>query len=300
MRPALREYHGWKFDSRRWAHYRPRAGDIVIATYPKCGTTWMQHIVNMLVGGSAEPVPLYSRGGWPDVREGDAAAAMAELEAKPGRRVLKSHIPADGLPLFDELHYIHVARDGRDACMSYHNHCRAYTQATLDVHDANGLGDPDIRAPYPRAPEDPRAFFAQWLQAGQPGSFDELGYAPFEASWWAERARPNVLMVHYNDLKADLPGAVRRIAGFLGFEHPPALLDAIAAAADFAAMRRDGERIAPYAREVWEGGMDRFLHRGENHRWREVLTEEDWAAYEDYMSAVLAGCRAWLERGGWG
>jgi len=35
-------------DSRRWEHYRPRFDDIVIGTYPKCGTTWMQRIVGLL------------------------------------------------------------------------------------------------------------------------------------------------------------------------------------------------------------------------------------------------------------
>jgi len=39
IQPALREYRTWSIDSRRWEHYRPRPGDIVIATYPKCGTT---------------------------------------------------------------------------------------------------------------------------------------------------------------------------------------------------------------------------------------------------------------------
>ena len=33
------------FDGARWDGYRPRPDDIVISTYPKCGTTWMQNIV---------------------------------------------------------------------------------------------------------------------------------------------------------------------------------------------------------------------------------------------------------------
>ena len=49
-----REYRTWIFDSRRWQHYRPRPDDIVIVTYPKCGTTWMQRIVSLLVFQSPE------------------------------------------------------------------------------------------------------------------------------------------------------------------------------------------------------------------------------------------------------
>ena len=44
LQPARREYRTWIIDSRRWQRFRPRPTDIVIATHPKCGTTWMQRI----------------------------------------------------------------------------------------------------------------------------------------------------------------------------------------------------------------------------------------------------------------
>ena len=40
VRPAEGEYRSWIVDSRHWDRYRPRADHIIIATYPKCGTTW--------------------------------------------------------------------------------------------------------------------------------------------------------------------------------------------------------------------------------------------------------------------
>lgn len=57
-RPATREYRTWILDSRRWQRYRPRADDIIIATYPKCGTTWMQRIVGLLVFQTPEAKPI--------------------------------------------------------------------------------------------------------------------------------------------------------------------------------------------------------------------------------------------------
>ena len=53
--------------------------------------------------------------------------------------------------------------------------------------------------------------------------------------------RPNVLFVHFNDLKTDLSGEMRRIANFLGISVNEDIWPELVAAAGFTAMRRDGE-----------------------------------------------------------
>ena len=44
-----RDYHTMIMNSARWDGYRPRTGDVIVATYPKCGTTWTQRIVGLLI-----------------------------------------------------------------------------------------------------------------------------------------------------------------------------------------------------------------------------------------------------------
>ena len=155
---AKREYRTWIFDSRRWQHYRPRVDDIIIASYPKSGMTWMQRIVSLLVFQTSRPMPIMQISAWIDRRfPQPIEAAMAQLEVQEHRRFLKSHLPLDGLPFHGEVKYIHIARDGRDACMSFHNHAMGFTDRMLAMLDRAGFEDEHGRSPLSTSPLRPRS-----------------------------------------------------------------------------------------------------------------------------------------------
>ncbi len=89
VRPAQRVYCTWVIDSRRWDHYRPRSGDIMIATYPKCGTTWMQRIISLLVFQDPEPRPVMQISPWIDRRAREPIETiMARIGTQDHRRFL--------------------------------------------------------------------------------------------------------------------------------------------------------------------------------------------------------------------
>lgn len=291
-------YKTWINDSTRWAYYHPRDGDIVIATYPKCGTTWMQQIVSLLVFQSPEPRPVHDLSPWIDCRFMHPVEVMQEiLEGQPHRRFLKSHLPFDGLPQYDQVRYLHVARDGRDACMSFFNHWTALTPFAYEALDrgAKELG------PIPRAPEDPRAFWRNWLTKGvMPGAtdgFPDLSFFDLEATYWQARRANNLLLVHYNDLKADLDGEMRRIAEFLAIAQPREIWPSLVEAATFEAMKRNGNVILAGAEKLFEGGSDRFLFKGTNGRWRDVMTADDLALYDQAAKRLTPGLARWLQSG---
>src|SRR5580698_243699 len=97
-----KEVRSWTTDSRRWATFKPREGDIVIATAPKCGTTWTQQIASLLVFQSPEPREIQSTSPWIDFRIPPVDAIMAHIEAQTHRRFLKSHLPFDAMPIYDD------------------------------------------------------------------------------------------------------------------------------------------------------------------------------------------------------
>lgn len=300
-RAPIGRIKGYYCDSAQWDGYVPREGDIVIATAPKVGTTWTQQIVSLLVFQSTEPRPLHQISPWLDCRLRDNAAGMlALLDGQTHRRFIKSHLPLDGLPIHAEVKYIHVARDGRDACMSYLNHNSAYTDAVWGRLDAVAARDPDLPAPAPRPPRETRAFFQHWITPGGTASAEQMGdgFFEIERSFWAERARANLLLVHFNDLKADLDGEMRRIADFLEIETPPALWPELVAAAGFTAMQAAGEALLPGMDGSFEGGHMTFLNKGTNGRWQTDLTADDLALYQRRVQADLSPALArWLEHG---
>ena len=302
VRSPAKERRSWTTDSRRWAYYKPRPDDIVIGTSAKCGTTWMQQIASLLVFQSPEPRDIQNESPWIDFRVRPIEEVTQRIEQQTHRRFLKTHLEFDALPVYNSVRYIHVARDGRDAFLSWYNHSRHYTPLSIDTQSAAGLADETIGKPLPLPGDSIRDFFQVWMTDGPEArlanDFPAQRYFDIEKSYWAERRRPNLLMVHHNDLLEDLAGEMRRIAEFLDIRIPEEKWPALVNAASFRFMREHGATLMPRAIQGWDKGTDRFLNEGTNGRWRDVLTPDDVARYESRARHELwPNLARWLESG---
>ena len=118
-------------------------------------------------------------------------------------------------------------------------------------------------------------------------------------SWWNIRHLPNVKLYHFNDMKADLAGAVRAIADFLEIRIHKANFPKIVEHCSFDYMKAHAELVVPAADKMWKGGAKTFIHKGTNGRWRDTLSAAEIAAYEARANAELgAACAKWLAHGG--
>lgn len=113
-----REMHNHHMDSTIWNEVKFRPDDIIIATYGKSGTTWMQQIVGQLVLGPDPDLKAPELSPWMDLRALPKEVKLAQIEAQTHRRFLKTHLPVDALVVSPEAKYIYVARDGRDMVWS--------------------------------------------------------------------------------------------------------------------------------------------------------------------------------------
>jgi aryl sulfotransferase len=297
-----KRYCTWLIDSNRWRAFRARPNDVVVATYPKSGTTWMQRILSLLIFRSDEPVALDRVFPWWESVRRPIEAVAQDFEAQQHMRSVKSHVPFDGIPNFDDVKYIHVARDGRDVCMSYHNHCTGFRPEALAKMDAIGLAEPTLRRPYPRVDPNPSTHFHNWLTAGAIASENDgtpfLSYFAYEKTFWNARQQKNLLFVHYNDLRSDLTGEMRRIADFVEIYISDADIQRVASSATFSAMRRDAAMLIPDVAKNFEGGALRLLNKGQPGRWRGIYDEEDVELFDKKLREAVPDVYAnWLLAG---
>lgn len=287
-----REIHNHHFDSTIWNDFAFRDDDIVIATYAKSGTTWMQQIVSQLLFDGREDLPVAHMSPWLDLRVPPKAVKLPEVEAQTHRRFIKTHLPVDALVFSPRAKYIYIGRDGRDVIWSMHNHHLNANQGWYDaLNNTPGRVGPPIEPP----PEDPVEYFTTWLRE------DGFPLWPFWeniSSWWAIRDLPNVLFVHFADLKRDMPGEIKRIAAFLDIVPNSETWDDILEHCSFDYMKRNATASVPLGGAFWDGGAKTFIHKGVNGRWVEHLDPALSKEYEDRAVSELGEDAArWLARG---
>lgn len=287
-----RELINFMMDSTRWNGFDFRDGDVVIGTWAKAGTTWTQQIVTQLIFNGAEGVAAGDVAPWVDMRIMPFDEMLAALEAQTHRRALKTHLPADALPLSPKAKYLYIGRDGRDVYWSWHNHLVRMLPPLYDAfNDPPGLP----YQPVVRPDGDIRRAFNGWV-AGE-GYSAETFFAHVQ-SWWDVRDEPNVQLVHFARLKADMAGEIRRIAEFLDIEVDDAVWPTILEHCSFDYMKKNADSLSEVAKGFFEGGLSNFIHKGTNGRWRDVLGPEDSERYERLASERLTpDCAHWLATG---
>ncbi len=292
MPTKTREMHNHHIDSTVWNDIEFRDDDIVIATYAKSGTTWMQQIVSQLIFRGQEGLPVAEMSPWVDLRVPPKEVKLPVIEGQTHRRFMKTHLPVDALVFSEKAKYLYIGRDARDVMWSLHNH---HITANDMWYDALNNTPGRVGSAIGRPPESAAEYFTHWLDN------DGSPFWPYwenVRSWWELRDLANVKMIHFADLKRDLPGQIVDIAAFLDIDIAADSMEKILHHCSFDYMKNNATESVPLGGAFWDGGAKTFIHKGTNGRWRDDLDAEVSARYLARAEQELGGdCAHWLAEG---
>jgi hypothetical protein len=285
-----REYIGPVTDTRIWDGFETRPGDVILSTPPKCGTTWSQAIIMMLIHGKADTGRMvWNDSMWLDCGLADQTERARRFGTQTHRRCIKSHSPFDSLPYDPDLVYITVYRHPIDVHFSMERHVGNMKFDILDF----------LFPPEPRAP------FARFLEtdANDCGT-DDLTLAAILHHYQSFRRfahLPNMHFFHYTDLTQQFEAQIRGFGAAMSISPSTELVKGIAEAASFDSMKEATKRFASEDGKSAFKVEHEFFDSATSGKWRGRLGDSEMEAYHRRFSELATKEEIrWLEGGSLG
>ncbi|OQR76009.1 sulfotransferase 1C2-like [Tropilaelaps mercedesae] len=198
LRPLYYDMDGFRLSAafnidrfRSAVNYKPVKEDIFIATYPKCGTTWLQEICYLILNDGQEPPSLAQ---WMtdmpflELLGGDFVKHMR----RPG--AIKTHLPFNLVPYSPHAKYIYVVRNPKDCLISFYWH-------TTKVYPGYNFTD---------------GTFDEFFELFIAGKTDFGSYFDHVRSFLRQRHQPNLHIIFFEDVKTNGPEEILKLGRFLG------------------------------------------------------------------------------------
>jgi hypothetical protein len=240
----------FEFVYQNWV---PRPDDVFIASFPKSGTTWTQQIVRLVYSRGlirdSDPA-LHAIIPWLDDSEDLPDLSVVDTLTSP--RVFKSHNPYHLLPckLTESNRLIYVTRTAKDTAVSMYFHTFGFKMYEYDEPIEHFIGE----------------FMAGRVEYGP--------YWTHLSSWYAQRERSNILVLHYEDMQRDLAATVARVAHFLDQPLTNEEIERIAELSTFSSMKKDHRTsMQLWDEEQRKPGMP-FMRKGKAGDWANHFTPE--------------------------
>lgn len=254
-------------------NYVPGPQDVFVMTYPKSGTNWMMQIVYQLIHhGEGEFDHIHNVAPWPDAElmspmmRGYAIPleqATGWQTAPERKRVIKTHFNWELLTYSEEAKYIAVIRDPKDAFVSAYYFMGESGMGSL-MFSVDTLH---------------RMFLTDRFFLGGSWPANAAGY-------WAQRHRPNVLVLSFKSMKRDLEGTVRRVAEFLGIKVGDNVIQEVCRRASFEYMKKIDHKFSPDGFMPSKRAIT-MVRKGRQGGSGELLTAEQQSAIDEYCVAEM-------------
>ncbi|KAK3286899.1 hypothetical protein CYMTET_5570 [Cymbomonas tetramitiformis] len=271
-----------------------RESDVIVSTYPKCGTTWTEQIVLLLlVGGDIDKLdPIHKnayRPGanqlvgkvWPEAcleqevdennRKGGEFVPLSldEFNAMPSPRLIKTHASVENLiggngssgePFLGNAKVIYVTRNPKDACVSsYHHSFNPY------------------KSGWP---------FHAWAAAFLSGNIPFGSWFETTKSWLQAQAKypEQILILHFEEMKKDPATAIRKIAVHLGMQPDEELISKVVQHSAFDSMKSEAAKKAGNSLNTVD-----HLRKGDVGDWRNYFSSEGSEEFDRTFQKNMEG-----------
>ncbi|CAK5064061.1 unnamed protein product [Meloidogyne enterolobii] len=248
---------------------KPLPSDVFVCTYPKCGTTWIQHICSQLLFCS-EYGP----------HQGKELCTTSPMIERVGAdycnklqhpRLLKTHFSHHNCPQNNLSKYIFACRNPKDCLVSYYHHNKNFK--IYDWADGN---------------------FDQFFQLFIEGKLAFGDYFEHLNSWLPQKLNnKNLLFLKYEDMLKDLKGTIILIAKFLGENSAnlienSQILEKIIKESQLESMQQNQTRWFPGNALHNES----FIRKGCARDWKNYLSREQSDLIDELFKQRMAGTEA--------
>ncbi|GBM43387.1 Sulfotransferase family cytosolic 1B member 1 [Araneus ventricosus] len=258
--------------------YQPQDGDVIIASYPKTGTTWLQYIVlQILSKGSSFP-------SFNDVMFKEAPflemSGTAPIEALKKPRVYKHHLPYNMVKKNEKAKCVYIYRNPEDTLVSFYHHTRNVTfNSDMD--------------------------FNQYVEDFMSANVPYGSYFEHVKSYLAHKDDNNLLILTYEGLHRNMKEEILRIAKFLGEDYFKAisnddsLLTKIMKKTSFENMKNNLFYVLPdtLPKDSWKYGPQKveFFRKGTTGEGKQYLSPDQQNQLREIAEKILEGTDAVAE-----
>ncbi|KAM8934300.1 sulfotransferase 1 family member D1-like [Pelodytes ibericus] len=252
--------------------FQARPEDILISTYPKSGTTWVQEIVDLIMNNGDEEVcrraPIYERIPFIDLMY-LMKPGPEEINKMSSPRVLKTHMPAQLVPESfwnNNCKVIYVARNARDTVTSYY-----HFDFMVQLH------------PEPST-------FDRYLERFMKGDVGWGSWYDHVKGYWDWKTKRNILYLFFEDIKRDPLEEIRKVTKFLDKDLPEDVLKKIVHLSSFNQMKANPmANLSTFPKELMDQSERSFMRKGIVGDWKTIFTGEQSEQFEDYYNKQMSG-----------
>ncbi|XP_076859270.1 cytosolic sulfotransferase 3-like [Brachyhypopomus gauderio] len=277
-RPEMFEFEGISmthYFTDNWENvqnFKARPDDILIATYPKAGTTWVSYILDLLYFGNTAPerqtsLPIYLRVPFlemalPGIPEGVELAD--NLPTTP--RLIKTHLPVQLLPKSfweQNCRVVYVARNAKDNAVSYFH----FDRMTI------GQPEPGDWNTYLKKYMDGKNVFGPW--------YDHVcGY------WEKKKTYSNIHYIFFEDMVEDTGREMERLCSFLGLSTPSEEKERITKSVHFDSMKQNN--MTNYSSfPVMDFKISQFMRKGKVGDWKNHFTVAQNEQFDEHYKQKM-------------